>query len=508
MLPRPAAALALAIAVATPVAALDAAPPAGGDVHGRILRVEHAPLGDAPTRGPRTAPVTIEVFFSPGSELGNQAYRRALAEWRRHPARIRLVFRPLLRSDASQYVAPLAIAAHARGKFFALMDELASQPGPQPTREAVLDAAARVGLDRAAAAAATIDDDAIKAVLDANDHLSVRARVGQRADLVLNRRPLGPTPDDATLESAYQAALALARIELAAGAPATALPALAGRRSRCLDGRDRDRPRSRRGRGPDEPADPDDVDDRATPRTGWHLGTLLRDGTDCPAEIPPTGRVDRPLDYEVTSGPAEPRAALLDAPLSTAGLPSCGPAQAPVVVQVICNLRSTGCADQLLRARRLAIDYVPSVRVVYRPWVDLAAETAPLELPLAEAVMCGQRLGDGWRFVRTLLGQDREQPRFDTPARRAGIDADAFTACADAPPVAARQAIEEARAAGVGWSPTVVIGQRAYVGGFTDNRPMADVIDAELAPGLLGATDDVGAAADPGVDLDNRCDDD
>jgi hypothetical protein len=52
----------------------------------------------------------------------------------------------------------------------------------------------------------------------------------------------------------------------------------------------------------------------------------------------------------------------------------------------------------------------------------------------------------------------------------------------------------------------VVIGQRAYVGGLTDARPMEDLIDAELAPGLLGATADAGLppAPPPGV---NTCDD-
>ena len=491
MQPRLAAVIAVAIAAAAPAAA---EPPTGA-----IRRIEHTPLGDAPSRGPRAALVTLEVYFSPGSELGNQAYRRAVGLWRRHPARLRLVFRPLLRSDASQYVAPLVIAAHARGRFFELMDELAGRGGPQATPDAVIEVAVRAGIDRAVAIAAVTDPKTqalLKPALDVNHRRSVRARIGQRADLVLNGRPLGPTPDDNTLETAYDSALARARIERAAGAAPGALAALAARRQRCLEARERLRPR----RGPaylDEATPADDDDDATAPVAGWHLGALLRDGTGCQPEPVPTGRVDQAYDYERAH--QAPRATLLATPLADAGLPSCGPVTAPVVVHVVCNLRNPTCADQLVRARRVAVDYAPSVRVVYRPWAELELEDASLELGVAEAVMCSQRLGDGWRFVAELRGQALDDAHLAHAAVAAGIDPDAFAACIEAPPLAARQAIDAARAAGIGWAPTVIIGQRAYVGGLTDDRPMKDLIDAELAPGLLGAgdlgTDDPAAAA-------------
>jgi protein-disulfide isomerase len=467
---------------------------------GRVVTVPHTPLSDAPTRGPIDAPVIVEVFFSAGSELGNQAYRRALALWRRHPTRVRLVFRTLLRSDASQYVAPVAMAAHARGRFFAFMDELVALSGPQPGGEAVLDAAARAGLDRAVAAAA-ITDDAIKRVLRANDGPAERARVGQRADLVVNGVAIGPTPDEGTLETHYRTALAIARLELAAGAPAVALPALHARRARCREARDRPRPF-----GDDRTGDDDEGlrELERAPLAGWHLGRLLRDGTGCQPESTPTGRVDQAFDFELSRKP--PRGALLTAPLSTAGLAGCGPAEAPVVVHVICNLRTTTCTDQLERARKVANLYFPSVRVVYRPWADLDGEGAAFDLPMAQAATCAQRLGDGWKFVMALRGLDRDQASLDGPATHAGVAPDALAACVDGNRDQARRLVAAARAAGVAWSPTVVIGQRAYVGGLTDARPMEDLIDAELAPGLLGATADAGLppAPPPGV---NTCDD-
>lgn len=500
MPPRPTVAIAAAIAAAIgPGLVARADPPR----RGRIVTVEHTPLTDAPTRGPRAAPVTVEIYFSAGSELGNQAYRRAMALWRKHPARVRLVFRPLLRSDASQYVSRIAIAVHARGRFFEFMDDMVGRSGPQATPEVVLAAAVRAGLDRTTAAA-ILDPEArgeaqddVEEVLRANDRRAAHARVGQRADLVLNGRPLGPTPDETTLESAYQQALAIARVERAAGAPADAVPALAARRARCADPGLRRVRRTAAGWRAGAAAAEDDVGDGPAdaglaPVAGWHLGALLRDGTGCAPEPPATGRVDRPTFEDLTRQPPTP--ALLTGPLSTAELPSCGPVDAPVVVQVICDLRNPSCTDQLVRARKVAIAYFPAVRLVYRPWASLDADRGPPELQAAEATMCSQRLGDGWTFVRAMLEQRRDDLHLEVAARRAGIDPDAFAACADAAPVAARRVIAEAQEAGVGWSPTVVIGQRAYPGGLTDERPMEDLIDAELAPGLLGAVTDAGEA--------------
>ncbi|MBZ0231369.1 MAG: hypothetical protein K8M05_03400, partial [Deltaproteobacteria bacterium] len=54
-------------------------------------------------------------------------------------------------------------------------------------------------------------------------------------------------------------------------------------------------------------------------------------------------------------------------------------------------------------------------------------------------------------------------------------------------PAGARAAVEAARAAGIGYGPTVVIGGRAYLGGFNEDRKAADRVADELAPGLLEA---------------------
>ncbi|HVV84885.1 MAG TPA: thioredoxin domain-containing protein, partial [Kofleriaceae bacterium] len=274
---------------------------------------------------------------------------------------------------------------------------------------------------------------------------------------------------------------------------------LAVRRMRCEDvARDR-----RRGLDDD-----DEAEQRATPRAGWHLGTLLRDGTGCPPEPTPTGRVDQAFDYEL--GRRVPRAALLAAPLSGHDLPGCGPANAPVVIQVVCSLRTSSCGDQLELARRVAKAYFPSVRVVYRPWIDDDDDGERADRTLAQAAMCGQRLGDGWRFVMQLRALAREAPDLHVPVRHAGLEAAAFDVCVAGSDELTRHAIDEARAAGVVWTPTVIVGQRAYIGGLTDARPLEDLVDAELAPGLLGGTSDAASFAAgeaPAAGLANTCDD-
>jgi 2-hydroxychromene-2-carboxylate isomerase len=78
--------------------------------------------------------------------------------------------------------------------------------------------------------------------------------------------------------------------------------------------------------------------------------------------------------------------------------------------------------------------------------------------------------------------------QFAAAAVRAGLDPEALAACTRSPPEAARRVIEAARAAGIEWSPTLVVGRRAYAGGVTDDRLLADLLDLELAPGLLGTS--------------------
>ena len=79
---------------------------------GSVVRVEHRDPAIAPTRGPTTALVTVELFFVPRTNLGAAVVGlRALEKLQaKHPARIRLVYRilkgsqPMLSNFAPAYI--------------------------------------------------------------------------------------------------------------------------------------------------------------------------------------------------------------------------------------------------------------------------------------------------------------------------------------------------------------------------------------------------------------------
>src|SRR5436190_15801379 len=83
-----------------------------------VMRVEHRPADRNPTLGPADAPVTAELFFTPGQIDSNRAYRHLVDLQQRHPRRLRVIFRIVERT--AQVVVPIAaLEAYAQGKFAA-----------------------------------------------------------------------------------------------------------------------------------------------------------------------------------------------------------------------------------------------------------------------------------------------------------------------------------------------------------------------------------------------------
>ena len=477
--------VALAALVAAPAAA-PAAPATAPRPHpGAAVRVDHRPADDAPAVGRRDAPVTAELFFTPGAPNAHEAYRTVLELQRRHPTRLRVVFRPLTRNQTTPAI---TLAAHQRGRFFELMAVLAVGAGA-PSAAATLELAVKVGLTRTVAERAHLDDT-IGATLEANRHRAFRLGTTSNPELVLNGQPIGRRVHAATatvgdLEREYQAAYDEARRAQAEGLPRRALVAWGAQREACGD-------------------DPDDDDEATALEAGgfdrgpavaapepahvaWHVGRLIARGTGCPAAPHLAATLD-----ESTAGttPHHDGTPLVAAPLPTAGLPTFGPGDAPVPIFVVCNLRSRFCLDQLDLARRVAEHHPGDVRVVWVPWIDLALDGADRDLTLAQAALCATAAGDGWGFVRAITTAGiPARGRLDVAAlaAAAGLDVDGLVTCAAGEPLAARAAVVAARAAGLDWSPTVVIGGRAYLGGFSDDRRASERVAAELAPGLLEA---------------------
>ncbi len=461
-----------------PVAPPRARPP------GAVVRVEHHPFEDAPALGRPDAMVTIELYFIPGSPDSHNAYRVLVELQRLHPTRVRAVFRPMERS--AQLVVPaITLTAHARGRFFALMAEL-TRGDSAPSAQSTLEIAVRLGIDRALVSRAHVDE-AITGALHANRHRYFRLEATSIPAMVLNGRLTTILYDRtvtlAELEGEYRAALDAARLAIGQGVHRRALAVAGARQGACGELETDELVAAPPATGGVAEAAPI----VEAPAFNWHLGALTSRGTGCPPTPHVGGRLD---DHDPAAPPDLDSAYLLTAPLPIAGMPALGPPDAPVSIQVVCNLRGSACAEQLERARRVADHFGGVVRVVYLPWIDLALDDTARDLGLAEAALCAAGAGDGWAFVRAATGGGvplNKPPDLPALAQAAGLDADAVVDCARGDAPRTRATIAAARAAGIGWGPTVVIGGRAYLGGFSDDRPAAAVIEAELAPGLLEA---------------------
>lgn len=415
-----------------------------------VVRVEHRPADDNPTLGPSVAPVTAELFFVPGQIESNRAYRRVVELWERHPRRLRVVFRVITRG-AAVVVPIVALEAFAQGKFADLMDAiLATRSGT--VRHDDLPALARAaGLDPDRVAAArerALEPEQYPAVLRGNENRRARRRGNNIPELLFNGDRVDESLtglDVEDLEKYYDAAYDEAQIFLADGVPMEHLVEAAER--------------------------------AATPTTA--------------IEEYKAGPIDDPEpDYE-----AEPAAPLLDRALDLRGLPTEGPEDAAVEVVLLCNLRYVSCRTQLEEARKLLQHYPDELRLSWVPWFDVAVvgnETAPR---IHAAALCAERQGQGWKWIDETLrqvfrgageGNARPDELIDTVAELAEVDRDALDDCLDdVDDQAVIDRVQAAIAAGVRHSPAMVIGGRVYEGGFTSWQTAQDVLDKELAPGLL-----------------------
>jgi len=420
---------------------------------GRIERVEHRDPVSAPSRGPAGALVTIEVFFVPGSNMpiGGLHLLQQLQD--RHPARVRVIYR-ILKSGSALLVPSAALEAAAEGRFFELMEELAKQRGVLK-REDLLELARKVGVDPQRVAVA-IQTEHFRDVLEANQRRFDRLHGTTMPSALFNgkqtRVALGSiTAGD--LDREYEAAY-----------------------DRALDKLDR-------GFAPGElsAAFDDDVVPGAQP-------VVLTVGPDEDADRSP---IDHPL--------AAP-------PLQLDGLPSFGkPAiAAAALVVVLCRPSDPACAN-LLRVVEPAVRLYPDdVRVVWAPWFDVGRDDAADLTLLGDAALCAEATGSnqgelttspGWVWVKEMYAQiTRNRGRkvaagqlIDDIAAKLDVDGRALSACRARMAGSTLVWIAGARRSGVPrGNAAVVIGGRIY-SGLTDAMLIQQLVEAELAPGVLGS---------------------
>jgi hypothetical protein len=424
---------------------------------GLVVQVEHRDPSALPSRGPLGALVTIELFFTPGQGSRNQAYRNLERLQQNHPSRIRLIYR-IVKSGGQTRTPYAALEAHAQGKFFEFMDALNAARDPRLPDKDLLELAKKVGLDPdRLATAVSRPPRAYDDVLDANELRRKQRIHGQQAppNVLFNGRSTSQQlialglPD---LEREYRNAKDLAEELLDRGADRGSL-------SQALD----------------------------------ELSEPTRDIIVAP------GTTDDDLGDEV----GEP--VLASPPLDLRGLPSYGPDEAATTIVVLCSPTSGNCAGPMRTARNIRDWYPEQVRVVWAPYFDLTREDAADLSLLADAALCAEKVGitledrdetfgnaasPGWRWVEAVLGENNRRrvapdKILDKIAEKLRVDRGAFATCRAQLAGTSIAWIEAARRAGVRVTPSTVVGGRIY-GPIVDHNTLQLLVEAELAPGILG----------------------
>ena len=437
------------------LAASTAAAAAPRPAPGHAERVEYRDPAMAPSRGPATAPVTIEVFLVPGPTMPVGALRLLQQLADQHPARIRLVYR-ILKSGSSLQVPSAALEAHAEGKFFEMMEELSRQRGAIK-KEDLLELARKVGVDPLRVAQAT-QFEHYREVLEANQRRLDRLHAGNAPSVLFNARPTKVAPQGFTtaeLEREYEAAYDRALDKLA------------------------------RGFAPRELAGA--FDDEAMSGT---QPVVVTAGS--PDDDPDRSPLDHPL--------ATP-------PLQLEGLPSFGKpgATTTMPIVVLCRPNDTGCGGLLRVIESEMRLYPDEIRIVWAPWFDVGLDSAPELTLLGDAALCAEEIGSnqgelttspGWAWIKemyTQAGRFRGKKPLadkliDAVAAKLDVNARGLSACRATMASRALTWIAAARRAGVPphANVAIVIGGRIY-DGLTDQTMIHALVEAELAPGVLGS---------------------
>ncbi|HEY6180425.1 MAG TPA: hypothetical protein VIX73_38545, partial [Kofleriaceae bacterium] len=432
-----------------------AAAPGVAAPRGHIERVEYRDPASAPSRGPASALVTIEIFFVPGQSMPVPALRLLDQLQERHSARIRLIYR-ILKSGSAVQVPSAALEAYTEGKFFELMEELGKLRG-MVKKEDLLEIARKVGVDPQRIALAT-QVDHYREVLEANQRRFERLHGGTAPSALFNSRPthvaLGAI-SAADLDREYEAAY-----------------------DRALDKIDR----------------------------GVAPGELARafDDDAIPSAQPVVMSIGSPDDDAERSPLDHP---LATPPLQLDGLPSLGKPgiAAAVPIVVLCRPSDPTCAN-LLRVVEPSVRLYPDdVRVVWAPWFDVVARDDAADLTLlGDAALCAEAIGSnqgelttspGWVWVKEMyaqVGRSRGKKLaadrlIDDVADKLEVDGRALSACRARMASSTLTWIADARRSGVPRvNAAVVIGGRIY-SGLTDQTLIQELVEAELAPGVLGS---------------------
>ncbi|MBA3461682.1 MAG: hypothetical protein H0T46_17090 [Deltaproteobacteria bacterium] len=441
------------------LATASAAPPAQ-QLKGEVVRVEHYDPATVPSRGPQNALVTVELFFAPSVNNVQRlpAYRQLEALQAKHPTRIRVIYRVMQRTaqPPGPQLPTLALEAYAQGKFFEFVTAIHASRSTL-TRDQMIEIGKKVGLDPQRLDKA-ISEDRYRDVIVANERRLERLR-GTTAPMVFfNDKPMR-TALSSIGEGEYETAY--------------------------LDAYDRARDMIDRGVDPKQLMAAFDAE-------------VLRSVQ--PLVIT-TGPSDDDLEGESSDHP------LANPPLKLAGLPSLGsplPGDrgSPVPVVIVCRPSSPECLLLMRSIHNAHNTYRGEIKIIWAPWFEVSRDDSAELAMLGDAALCAETnssspddldISPGWQWVIETYALIQKahgrrippQKLIDDVAAKLRVESKALSTCRARLAGATLEWITEARRSGVTSSPAVVIGGRIYHG-LTDPTIIQQLIEAELAPGVLG----------------------
>ena len=420
--------------------------------------VAHEEQSALPTLGPLHAPVTIEFFITLTSRINLNAYVQLLALAKRHPRRLRVVFRILDNSGVTK-LAEAVLEAHAQGRFFDIMGKLSDRRSRRRrrirarTNEQIQKLADSAGVDFGRILEAWRDERHHQ-TLQRNELYRRRRRAAHRAlTLLINGHPSNLRGSEITvarLEQLYDKAYAKAQRMMQQGAALEHV---------------------------------------------YPLSVLDHD-----ASLPPVR-----VNAGALNGESGNRAEILyDAPLARPEAlresHRLGPEKARVTLHFYCDFsrRLRYCRETKGSLDEVLEHYPGVVRVFFHHMVPTSLVDDDLEetLRIHTAAECAaeqdlfpaffDRIYRGPRLRRRRrIGPAFEQ-WMESRLETLELDRAAFDSCMEGPEASSRVEFEirKGRKAGITKSPTVLVGGRTYTGSKSSEE-LIRLIDIELMPGLL-----------------------
>jgi protein-disulfide isomerase len=391
---------------------------------GAAHEVAHVPPPSMPIRGPRFAPVTIDLYFTFGhgpSAVGAELARRAVESARLHDVRelVRLApLGPVSNSLGAELGAEALIEAEAQGHALEFLDRVEREQVPLNAAD-LSHAAAELGLDAARFAAALEDhrhmrevDRRGKEALSAGHSAGELLVNGRRSSVWISEEGLGGTIQEAR------------------------------KRAQQL------------------------LDD------GVPLGHVYD------KLVQPAASIDEPPRDAQKRKRISPD---LD------GAPSRGPALAPVTIVVFSSLACVNCSESFETLRRLRDAWPGRIREVWRSFVPSYAGPTAIDTMAAELAAEAARQDRFWPlhdalYSRPMSGLPRRPPAdLEKEARDAGVDLAHRDAVLDRAQADRDRA--EGRRLNIPYAPTLLVNGILFTGSTSFER-LDRAVRAELERGL------------------------